>query len=582
GAIPGLSAGPGGRSYPGGPGAGSMPGTPGAYGSGAGSYESGGGAYEMGYDLAGMYGQGMMAEKKNVDVAAGISVRMVIDLQKQRNMLRDALHLSGNYLEAQQYIQYVDLLVERRQRIDGTGAWGEWEEVKSEDLGEILEESLGIDRDIVSPAVTRNTITMPLPRRAAGVWQPSEASHPRVEDFELSAEEKALIDKWNQMVKERQEEEKKDAPVVVETKGFSKFVQSATDVGSSMYGSSGMMGMSGSSGYESGNYESMYSAYESQMGQGAKLTAEQRELLDETRATAEHRLLLVRFMDFTMERGHSYQYRARVEMKNPNYDHPIDELEDPALGIEPTLVSDWSQPTAEIFMPVAHHMYLTDVTSRPGDQEVVGVKIYTDTTETGLPVMGDIKVLMGMPVAGVRSLEVVDLRSNVLEASEITLKTNELLAAAEKTERLSTSDHPELRPAIDHIQTLLGRGAKPIPDQICVVDSNGHLKLRSVGDRSDDEKKDDAEAAFILKQYDAWKPKAATGGNNFFGESGGSYEGGGSAYGLGMEAGAASFGGYYGGGEDDSGRRKSSRAERRDRRSGKSPGPGVGGAYGSP
>ncbi|MCA9083882.1 MAG: hypothetical protein KDA81_07490, partial [Planctomycetaceae bacterium] len=311
----------GGAGYPGGAGGGA--GYPG--GGGPGAYEGGGyDAMYGGYDLEGMYGQGMMTVKKNIRVAAGVSVRMIVDLQKQRNIIRDALHLSGDYQVAQQHIQYVDLLVERRQKLDGSNQWGEWEPMSSEDLGEILEESLGIDRDVVSPAVTRNTITMPLPRRAAGVWTAEEASHPRVEDFELSAEEKALIDKFNQMVTERAEEEKLIAPVQVEQKGFSKFVQSATDIGS-MYGN---MAMESGGSYES-SYDNMYSQYESQMGPGTKLTAEQRQLLDATKATADHRLLLVRFMDFTVERGMNYQYRVRVQMKNPNYNHPLDELEDP-------------------------------------------------------------------------------------------------------------------------------------------------------------------------------------------------------------------------------------------------------------
>ncbi len=529
--------------------------------------------YEGGHDLEGMYGPDMMTVKKNIRVAAGVATTMIVDLQKQRGIIRDALHLAGNFQEVQQHIQFIDLLVERRQRQNGPAPWSaEWEPVSSEDLGEILKESLGIDRDIVSPAVTRNTITMPLPRRAAGEWQTEEASHPRVEDFELSAQEKDLIDKWNEMATKRMEEEQADQPTVVEQKGFSQFVQSATDMSSVslMYG--------GGSGNEDGDedYEDDYNSLGTQMGEGMSLTAEQRTLLDATRATAENRLLLVRFMDFTVERGHAYQYRVRLEMKNPNYDHPLDELEDPALGVEPTLFSGWSVPTPAVFVPLGHHTYLTEVSGRPGEHESVGMMVYTDTTETGMPVMGGIKVLMGLPVSGRQRLEVVDLTTNQLESREITLATDELLSAAEEVGRLSTSDHPDLR------SLMAANGQKPIPDQICVLDSNGLLILRSVGDSVQQRENDQGEFEIILKLYEGWRVQKTTDADGFFGGAGGDdYEGGGGdGEGLGMGSGSSSSGGFYGGGGSTGGRKQSSRSLRRDQRSGKAPPSSAGGGGG--
>ncbi|MCP4784427.1 MAG: hypothetical protein GY903_06815 [Fuerstiella sp.] len=571
GGIGGLGSGSGGLGGLSGPGgAGGPGGIMSSRMSGGGSYEDDeDGDYEGGSDLEGMYGSEMMTDKKNIRVTAGVATTMIVDLQKQRRVIRDALHLPGNnFQEIQQYIQYIDLIVERRQQQNGPAPWAaEWEKVSSEDLGEILKESLGIDRDIVSPAVTRNTITMPLPRRAAGFWLPEEASHPRVEDFELSAEEKILIDKWNEMATKRIEEEQADQPVVVQQKGFSKYTQSATDLGSMS------MNYSSESNYEDDedSYEDQMDSFEGSMDDGQSLTAEQRSLLDATRATADNRLLLVRFMDFTVERGHVYQYRVRLEMMNPNYDHPLDELEDPALGVEPTLFSGWSVPTPPVFVPLGHHTYLTDVSGRAGEHESVGMTVYTDTTETGLPVMGGIKVLMGLPVSGRERLEVVDLTTNQLESREITLATDELLSAAEEVGRLSTTDHPDLR-------SLIGaKGTEPIPDQICVLDSNGLLKLRSVGDAGQQRKMDQLEAEFILKQYDDWRVTDTSGAEGFFGgdgDEGGDEESG--SYGLGMSSGSSSSGGFYGG-SSDGGKRQSSRSKRRDQRSGKAPRPGASG-----
>ncbi len=553
----------------------------GAYGAGGGAYGAGGeGGYGAGYgssDLMGAYGADMMSVKKNIRVSAGVAVNMVVDLKKQRDAIRNALHLSSNYMEAQQHIQYLDLVVERRQEQKDSNAFGDWVEVTSEDLGEILEDSFGIDQDIVSPAVTRNTITMPLPRRAAGVWQPVEASHPRVENFQLSPEEKALIDKYNQQVKAKLEQAKLDMPPEIEPGGFSKFTTSATDLGS-MYGMGGMggmgmgmemgMGMGGAGNYESGGSSPYdYGDLAGAMGSDG-LTDEQKALLDETKATADQRLLLVRFMDFTVERGYAYQYRVRLKMKNPNYQHPLDELEDPGLSTEPALFSEWSKPTERVFVPLPHRVYLTEVDGRSGDPEKISAMIYTDTAETGMPVMGRVESLMGLPLAGRQTLDVVDLTSEELKLKEVTLATDELLSAAEEVGRPTTSEHRDIKSAIDAT-----RGRTLVPGQVCVVDSNGDLKLRSVGQGQKQMKMDEMEAKEILKIYDVWKKDKRMDNSPFGGGEGGSYGAGGGGYGLGMSSGAGSAGGFYGGagamggeggigGEGGRGSARSSRGDR--------------------
>lgn len=537
----------------------------GGYGS---SEASGYGGGYGGSELMSTYGNGMLSTKKRVRVSAAVSVRMIFDLQEQRRILREALHLSSDYREAQQLIQFVDLVVERRRK-QGPDAWDDWEKVSSEDLGEILKISFGIDQDIVSPAVTRNTITMPLPRRATGQWSPEEASHPRVENFELSAEEKKLINKWNQRVTERLAKEEQDEPEEVKSKGFSQFVQSSTDAANMMMGSgmmgSGMMG----SGYESGSsgddYESVYNYddFASSMGEGTQLTAEQRELLDETKATADHRLLLVRFMDFTIERGFAYQYRVRLEMKNPNYNQPIDGLADPSLGVEPTLFSEWSEPTPETFVSLPHRTYLTDVDGRAGMPEKVSLSIFTDTTETGTPVMGNLRsVLMGLPVAGTQKVELVDLTKEEVAPREITLKTNEILSAAIDVGRVSSSVHPELKAAIDATK------GRPVPDQICVIDPDGGLRIRTVGENQQQESFDRIFAKKILEEYDDWKKKDNP-ASSFFGagegEGAGAYS---SGYGSsGMSYGSSSAGAFYGGAGSGSGSSRQSGSNRSSRRS---------------
>lgn len=511
-------------------------------GMGSGGYGEGGDY--GGNDLYGAFGDGLVSKKKDVRVSAGASVRLIVDLRQQRNILRKALHLKGGYQVAQQYVDYVDIIVERKQMIDANDPWaGEWEPVSSEDLGEILKESFGIDRDIVSPAVTRSTITMPLPRRATGTWSPDEASHPRLEQFELDAKEKELIDRLNKKMKDMLAKAKADQPTARKKKGgFSSFSSSASDMMGQM-GGDGYGGMDGG-GYEGGgDNESMYDGL---AGDGEKLSESDKKLLDETTATADQRLLLVRFMDFTVQRGYDYKYRVRLEMTNPNFRHPLDELEDPAIGAEPSLLSDWSQPSPAVHIPVAHHAYLAGVEARNGNPEKANISIYTDTTKTGMPLMGDIKVLMGLPIAGKRSLEVVDLTTEVLEEKEVIIGTSDVLAGAEAFGRISTTDNPRLKGMFT--------AREPIPDEIAIVDSTGRIHLRSIGDRADEEMFDREAFAYILNEYKGWKKRnPSDGGDSLFGGGEGGDYGGGEGGGGGMGAGSAAGGGYYSGGSGGGG-----------------------------
>ena len=360
---------------------------------------------------------------------------------------------------------------------------------------------------------------MPLPRKVVGQWSADEASHPRVESFELSKEEKAFVEKLNAAARKAQEKQKANQEVEIELGGFSDFASSAVDVASAFGGPGSLQG-----GYEEGE------DFSSDLGGEDGLTEEQRALIDTTLATAANRLLLVRFMDFTIERGNSYQYRVRLKMKNPNYRHPLDELEDPAMAAEPTLTSDWSEPTPDVFAPVGQRLYLTDVSNRSSGPETVDVAVYTDSLETGMPVLGKIKIQPGMRIADNVNIELVDLTRDVLERQEIVIETGDTLATAEAFSKLSRSVHKELVGFITGVES----GLEQIPDEICVVNSKGDLELRAVNDRADKLSKDRQEIAFILKQYEAWRVDKQSEDDNPFGGFGeGEGEGNEGDYGAG-------------------------------------------------
>ncbi|MEZ6061163.1 MAG: hypothetical protein R3C19_12430 [Planctomycetaceae bacterium] len=588
GGYPGGGAAAPGGGYPGG--SGGYPGGSGGYPGGSGGYPGGGGGDAGGGDggmmmmmMGGMgmggpgygYGAGVGGTKvtKRVRLSVGASVRLVVDLREQRKAISDALHIPASNVQAtQRYISYVELHVERKEAIAGPDPWaGEWEPLRREDYAEILTESLGVDRDIVAPAVTRNTITMPLPRRAAGVWRAEEASHNRLENFELSPEEQDLINKMNELILERAEEAREMLPPMeAEQRGFTEFVRDVNQI---------QQATANAYGGEDAFFSGIVKDIESGLGENKKLTDKEKQVLDTSRATAEQRLLLVRFMDFTVDRGKTYQYRVRLEMRNPNFNVPLDRLEQPELATQKTLMSDWSQPTEPVAIPMEYRYYVAkvDAGSRPGTQERVDFPIFFENTDTGMPVMGDVKVPVGMPIGGFQKHEVVNLAEETLDNEDVHFRTRDLLAAAIEAPKPSASDHPDLAGELNSIP----RSEKAIPDRVIVVEYDGTLAMRAVGDRNAQEQDDSRVMKAILENYDAWRQKAASAADGLFGGADGGSAGMGAMMGMGMGGGNAMAGrgfGYGGSG----GKKMDSRERARQRRENQGAVPGLGGSGGYP
>ena len=224
---------------------------------------------------------------------------------------------------------------------------------------------------------------------------------------------------------------------------------------------------------------------------------EQLEQINPDDATAIDRLLLVRFIDFTAERGKTYRYRVRLEMRNPNFGMPVDSLEQPEYATTDTIVSDWSEITAAVEVPMAYHIYVANV-----DQKRRQAKLPTYMESDGaLPVIDSLDVHIGMPIGGSRKQERVDLEKQVLDAGNVEYKTSEVLCAGVHIKRPVDSDHPDLA---EQLQGL-PRRTKPVGDLICVVDHTGDLVLRAEGDRADDERYDRLVVEEINKAYESWR-----------------------------------------------------------------------------
>ena len=157
--------------------------------------------------------------------------------------------------------------------------------------------------------------------------------------------------------------------------------------------------------------------------------------------------------------------------------------------------------------------------------------------------MANLEVRVGSRIGGKLKMEVVDLSMSVLEAQEVEFKSPDLLAAIVPSIKLNSSDSPELKSHIDAT-----RGRKQLSDRITVVDSNGAIVTRYVGDSVSDGgqlRTEDQDSVFcqdILKLYEHLKQEDTFAAGQIYNvddEEGG----GGGGYGGGMSRGSALSGG---------------------------------------
>lgn len=554
GGYPGSSVGGkgSGGGYSGAPGdADGMMGDMSGGGSGMIGYSGYSGYADSGFGESGLGGMMSATAERKVRYHSGVSVRMIFPLLEQIRSVAKSLHLPENDPQVARAIEFVGFQIERKKQVPGTEPWsGKWESISTDEIGEILEKSLAFDLDVVNPSVTRSELTMPLPRLAAGKWTLADASHTKLDDFKLDEEEQQLVDRYNAKLIEEADKLKKLLPDQTKKGGFARFMLNSADLNNTVNDTSNLT-------------DDLYDEMKGSKDPAQKSRYDNKEELKKliNRAMSTGRVLLVRFMDFTCDRGNTYIYRVRLEMKNPNFRFPVDQLEQPDLSTEATIFSAWSASTAPTFVPQSYRYY----TQKADNPQSVKIGMYFENEKAGTPTMANLEVRVGSRIGGKSDVEVVDLSKSVVETQSVEFKSPDLLAAVTPSIRLSTGESPELKSYIDSM-----RGHKPLSDRITVVDSNGAIVTRYVGDsvanggRPRDQQMDSKFCQDILKLYEHLKQGSDTAGNSPYGSSlyGGAGEAGGmmgsgmmgsGMMGSGMMGGGGGYGGQMGGGNALSG-----------------------------
>lgn len=460
---------------------------------------------------------------REVEWRSGVSVRMIVNLRNQRKEISKALHIKG-VQQTQEFVDYQSMHIERKEY--RYGEWSDWEPLLLDDVGEILEETLGQDIDIVSPAVTRDGITMPLPRRGAGKWLEHQASHQMLVDFKLDEDEQEMMNQVLAIMARDAEEANRNAPPErKKRRGFSAYTQSVES-----------LRRGARNGFDRGRDQwrnsvrdqirSAYDGNERDFGEREEaLLDSQLDSLngDESGHTADERLLLVRFFDFTAERGITYQYRVRLEMYNPNYQVNIDELEFPELRNEETIFSEWSAPTDSILVPPRYRNHVKKAKTGRLGQRSVNFGVYYESDGV-LPVFENLWVDVGLPVGGKEQSDRVDLEKQVLEGGDVEVSTREVVASVVPTGGIVAGTRGELKKALLELDSedevvadllnVVNRAGNQdmVGDLVNVIDSAGNIVLKYASEDAPELRADEELVENILKNYADWRMDGGEGG----------------------------------------------------------------------
>ncbi len=312
-----------------------------------------------------------------------ISVRMIFPLRKQLGSMAKALNMTVP--EVRDKVVITDFNIQRMEAVAGPNPWsGDWQDIDIKDAIKILKECKDYDEDGLSFKKT-DLFTMALPMRLLGTWK-KWSSHPRAERFTLSKEGKALEKRIKVWMTTNSKFIKNQNKTVMNIKkgGFSKYQFNFRATGEESLRSEGR--------------EAVLRKMEkdlkiSDKEQSVGITWQ--KLGDDL--TTSSPLLLFRYLDFSVKPGRYYRYRARVELKNPNFNKPVNEVKHNTIKTGLYRRTPWSKSTTPVLVPRDVNYYFTRVI-KPTSPRVplsAQIEVFHWLPETGTVVNSRFDVKIG-------------------------------------------------------------------------------------------------------------------------------------------------------------------------------------------
>ncbi|MCA9053481.1 MAG: hypothetical protein KDA75_06570 [Planctomycetaceae bacterium] len=313
-----------------------------------------------------------------------IAVRGIVPLHELIRDVSEARNCS--FAEAAQFFQLIDYQLER-QEANADGTWpaddaATWTPVDRATAEAILGEVDGFDLDPVPPQLTDVAVTMPLPARITGVWK-TLATHKDLESYSLSSADMENELKYQRaLIKKAQEDLAQQQGAQVEqtgpkVKGWAPVAYDSRKIASDLMGSSSAYGDSYEDYYAGQNSASLYGTMSTGQNDTKfnELVKDLSDMVDKeqdkalrdyikNRVTAVGNLLLFRYIDFAVEPGKTYRYRARLEIENPSFGESVVDASVPSVVEGETRFNSWSNITEPVTVDRDTYYFVHNVDRR--------------------------------------------------------------------------------------------------------------------------------------------------------------------------------------------------------------------------
>jgi len=445
------------------------------------------------------------------------AIRGLIDIQKQKRELIKALNLTLP-MYAEKVLHFRGFRIQRQRAVAGQEPWKEenWEELDIDEAVRVLADANGFALPILDPRVTNPYVTMPLPPRLMGYWT-HHATHPELEKFALSEDERQQLEEVMGLLKEQAEQLEEESDVLGGFAGLSEDIrkirdrttaeqlkklqekvdQSPSNVGDrvkEMFGlnevKKSQLDQIRSSRGDDDDDDRGRGFGMGRRGRGAltrgRIGLQQPQVYDQKQQlegieAAIGRILLFRYLDFTVKPGEAYRYRVKLIYNNPAFNaFTREQVDDEAVILGQERESEWSEPSSVVVIPPDTHAFVTAAAldkDSPGRQGA-NFEIFQWHQQLGTVIHDKMRCTLGQFIGGAKSTLVLNLAKPSFKNERTTFTSDMALVDAEDEPRIDLSDHPDLRASLaavrgirDDRETRFG-----VPAEAVVVREDGTVQ----------------------------------------------------------------------------------------------------------
>ncbi|MEZ6055114.1 MAG: hypothetical protein R3C01_00275 [Planctomycetaceae bacterium] len=445
----------------------------------------------------------------------------------------------------------IDFVLERQVR-QPDGSWSTWAPVDRSVAEGILEQSDGFAEETLPPALLNPALAMPLPALIIGGYG-KLGVHPLVENYRLSPDQVRIQTDlvFNAMKKQSTLPPTQPVGPQRKARGFSDYIFNTQEIMSGAMGAESQytvntnmeMGMMPSpnrptrpgarAGAPLDGRQQLSEAAMALMADEInkerdptkqKKLREDFEKLVAANVSAIGNVLLFRYLDFAVEPGKAYRYRARVVMANPNYGRRPSDAEDSSVVEGEERLTGWSNVSnaPEIERQTWYFVNQFD----PRRERVLfnfvhydlnyGTDVTNDYERKDKGKIERLAVAFGEPIGGDLTVPLLDPAKNKFDDTEYSFESGDLLVDGLEDITLDKNTHPDLKMVVGSAKSL------QLTEPVLVVKTDGSL---ATVDTFSQKPYVDYFSDKLKKSYEPWEflrqsstvPGAGDGINDLFG-----------------------------------------------------------------